>query len=317
MFHTGLKKFEYANIDNFTTDIGMKIRKTLNKPWRTLLKAFTKRKIIIEQYPKLDKNKAYIFAANHSFDEDITSVLASIDRNAYLLHGTTHQMEHNPLFYAAYFNGMIYVNRLDNQSRKQAVSKMERVLRAQNSVLLFPEGGYNNTENQLIQPLFSSPWILSKNLEVEVVPIISFNDYGTETIYIRALQPMDLWQYEKQEALAFLRDAMATSVYEIMEEHTEMMKRSALGADPRKDYLEERKNIYAYQKWYEDVWEEELTYYPGHGVTTPKQAIEFVDRVHVDSRNAHIFANMLVRREEDRKYDLKRFMKDTFVLCKK
>lgn len=37
---------------------------------------------------------------------------------------------------------MIYVNRLDNQSRKEAVSIMERVLRAGNSVLLFPEGGY-------------------------------------------------------------------------------------------------------------------------------------------------------------------------------
>ena len=61
----------------------------------------------------------------------------------------------------------------DNQSRKEVVSKMKRVLRAGNSVLLFPEGGYNNTENQLIQPLFSGPYILSKNLEVEVVPIIT------------------------------------------------------------------------------------------------------------------------------------------------
>lgn len=317
MFNTGLKKFEYANIDNFTTDIGMKIRKALNKPWRALLKAFTKRKIIIEQYPKLNKNRAYIFAANHSYDEDVTSVLASIDRNAYLLHGTTHQMEHNPMFYAAYLNGMIYVNRLDNQSRKEAVSKMERVLRAGNNVLLFPEGGYNNTENQLIQPLFSSPWILSKNLEVEVVPIISFNDYGTETIYIRALQPMELWRYEKQEALALLRDAMATSVYEIMEEHTEMLKRSAMGADPRKDYLEERKNIYACQKWYEDVWEEELTYYPGHGVTTPEHAREYVDNIHVDSHNAAILADVLVRREEDIRYCLIQYLRANFVYSQK
>lgn len=259
MFNTGLKKYEKADITTFTTDVGMKIRRALNRPWRALLKAFTKREVIIEQYPALEK-KAYIFAANHSFDEDIISVISTIDRNAYLLHGSTHQMEHNPISYAGYLNGMIYVNRLDNLSRKEAVLKMERVLKAGNSVLLFPEGGYNDTENQLIQPLFSSPWILSKNLEVEVVPIIAFNDYGTETIFIRALQPMALWQYEKQEALALLRDAMSTSVYEIMEEHTEMLKRSAMGRNPRKEYMEVRKGVYACQKWYEDVWEEELTY---------------------------------------------------------
>lgn len=260
MFNTGLKKYEKADITTFTTDVGMKIRRVLNRPWRALLKAFTKRKIIIEPYPKLTRNRPYIFVANHSFDEDVISVLASIDRNAYLLHGTTHQMEHNPMFYAVFLNGMIYVNRLDNLSRKEAVLKMERVLRAGNSVLLFPEGGYNNTENQLVQHLFFSPWILSKKLEVEVVPIIAFNDYGTETIFIRALQPMALWQYEKQEALALLRDVMSTSVYEIMEEHTEMLKRSAMGRNPRKEYMEVRKGVYACQKWYEDVWEEELTY---------------------------------------------------------
>lgn len=166
MINPGLNRFEKADINSFTTDIGIKIRKTITRPWRGLVKCFTKRKTIIEKYPKLDKNKAYIFAANHFFDEDATSIISAIDRNAYLLHGSTHQMGHNPMFYAAYLNGMIYVDRLDNQSRKAAVSKMERVLKAGNSVLLFPEGGYNNTENQLITPLFSSSYILSKKLEV-------------------------------------------------------------------------------------------------------------------------------------------------------
>ena len=66
--------------------------------------------------------------------------------------------------------------------------------------MLFAEGGYNNTENELIMPLFSSPYTLSKELEVEVVPLITFNDYGTDTIYIRAGQPLALWKYEKYEA---------------------------------------------------------------------------------------------------------------------
>ena len=88
------------------------------------------------------------------------------------------------MFLAVWLNGMIYVNRLDHNSRKEAVLKMKRVLAAGNSVLLFPEGGYNNTENQLIMPLFSSPYQLSKEMGVEVVPIISFNPTGSDKIYV-------------------------------------------------------------------------------------------------------------------------------------
>lgn len=317
MKNTGLKKYETADVNTFTSDIGIKLRRILfNKRWRKLLKLCTSRKIIVEQYPKLGKEEVCIFACNHSFDEDAISSLASIDRNAYMLHGSTHQMEHNMVFLAMWLNGMIYLNRMDGDSRKAAVDKMKRILTSGTSVILFPEGGYNNAENQLIQPLFSSPYILSKELGVKVVPIITFNDIGSDTIYIRAGEPMDLSKYEKGEALALLRDEMSTLVYQIMEEHVKPVKRGDLSADPRKDYLEVRKQVYACQKWYEDVWEEELTYYPGHGVTTPKQAMEFADKVQVNSKNTPVFADLLVRREEDIRYDLKKYLRENIQLSR-
>ena len=176
MFHTGLDRYITATVDNFTSDFGINIRRLVNTPWRAILKCCTKRRIVLENYPHLDKDKPYIFVANHSFDEDAISVLASIDRNVYMLQGTTDQTLHNPVFLAMWANGMIYVNRLDAESRKAAIEKMKRILRMGSSVVLFAEGGYNNTENQLIQPLFSSPYILCKELGVKVVPLITFND---------------------------------------------------------------------------------------------------------------------------------------------
>ena len=163
MFHTGLSKYKTATVDNFTTNIGIKLRRNLlNKNWRRILRLCTKRKIITEQFPELNKKEAYIFCCNHSFDEDIISSLASTDRNAYMLQGTTHQMEHNPIFLAMWLNGMIYLDRMNPESRRSGLDKMRRILKSGTSVILFPEGGYNNTENQLIQPLFASPYILSK-----------------------------------------------------------------------------------------------------------------------------------------------------------
>ena len=316
MFNTGLGCYIDANVDNFTSDRGIKIRRCINSPWRKILKLCTKRKIIIEEYPQLEKNTQYIFVANHSFDEDAISILSSIDRNVYVLQGTTDQMLHNPIFLALWANGMIYVNRQDDVSRKDAIKKMKRILLAGNSVALFAEGGYNNTENQLIQPLFASPYILCKELGVKVIPIITFNDIGSNIIFVRAGQPMDLAQYDKYTAMDILRDEMSTLVYEIMEDHVEPVKRSSLSDNPRRDWLEVRRQVYECQTWYSDVWEEEVTYYPGHGVTTPKKAREFVDKVNVNKNNAYIFSDMLVRWEEDKKYDLVRYLQENMKYAK-
>ncbi len=49
MFHTGLSRYKTATVDNFTTDIGIKLRrKFLNKSWRKILRLCTKRKVIVE-----------------------------------------------------------------------------------------------------------------------------------------------------------------------------------------------------------------------------------------------------------------------------
>lgn len=78
--------------------------------------------------------------------------------------------------------------------------------------------------------------------------------------------------------------------------------------------MEVRKAVYNCQKWHRDVWEEELICYSGHGVTTPLQARSFGDDVKVTSKNAAIFADMLVRREEDKKYDLKEYLRRNIKL---
>lgn len=317
MFHTGLSRYKTATVENFTTDIGIKLRrKLLNKAWRKILRLCTKRKVIVERYPVLNKDEVYIFCVNHSFDEDAISSFSSTDRNVYIVHGSTEQMEHNPVFLAMWLNGMIYLDRTSTESRKDAIKKMKRILTAGSSILLFPEGGYNNTENQLIQPLFSSPYILSKELGVKVVPLITFNDIGTDAIFVRVGEPIDLSVYEKYEAMCVLRDVMSTIVFEIIEEHVKPIKRAELPDNFHEWWLEVRKDVYDCQKWSKDVWEEEVTYYPGHDVTTPKQAREFVDMVNVNKNNAYIFSDTLIRREEDKKCDLVRYLQENMKYVK-
>ncbi|MGM9835095.1 MAG: lysophospholipid acyltransferase family protein [Bacilli bacterium] len=334
MKNTGLKKYENATVENFTTKFGMELRKLFNPIWRNILKVAIHKKVHIEQYPKLDKDKNYIFVCNHSFDEDVISILRTLDRNAYVLNGSTDQTEHNPAFLALWANGMVYVNRKNESSRKSAVNKMNRVLKNGNSVMLFAEGGYNNSENKLILPLFNSPYIMSAENNIEVVPVIAFNEFGSDDIYLRAGDPIKLYEYEKYEAGQVLRDQMASILYEIIIKHTELKSRKKLFQevrevvykeaakkgdttyleklpnDLRDYYMEMRKLVYQSQEWHDDVWDEEITVYSGHGVTTPQEAFCYIDNIKVTKENAATLANAIIRREDDKHYDLVNYMSE-------
>lgn len=52
-------------VNNFTTDMGIKLRRLIGAPMRFALRCATKRKVILEAYPKLNKDESYIFVSNH------------------------------------------------------------------------------------------------------------------------------------------------------------------------------------------------------------------------------------------------------------
>lgn len=256
----------------------------------------------------MEPDKPYIFASTHSFVEDIILNIAYCDRHAYILIGTTDQLEHNPQMYAGAINGMIYVNKMNTASRKESVKKMVRVLQSGSSVILFPEGTWNNSENLLVQTLFAGPWLLANETRASVVPVAIFHEYDADTIFIRYGKPLALSGMEKIEALDLLRDQMATMMFEMMKAHTKPMCHQDLKGDYRLAFLEERRQEYMRASWTEDVWDEELTIYKRHGVTLPADARKFVDDVVLTSNNASIMAPILRRRAEDIKYDFSSYM---------
>lgn len=312
MYNTGLGKLKDLNIEAFDSNAGYVIRRGINPALRRILKLATERKIIVESYPKLEKKKPYIFVSTHSFDEDIISCLATINRNAYVLIGTTDQLEHNPKMYAAWINGLVYVDRFEDKSRKNSQIKMQKVIEHGSSDLIFAEGGYNNTENLLCMDLFASPYNLNKSTKAPVVPMSVFHEHGSDKIYIRAAEPMDVSHLEKKEALLRIRDSLATMMYLTMEDHASRLTRSELEGDLHLKYMEERRQEYLRVKWTRDVWDEELTRYVPKDKPLPSDVRSFVDKVHVDKNNAYVLAPVLVKRLEDKKYDFKQYMKENW-----
>ena len=303
-----------ASVDSFTTDTGINIRRWINPLIRKVLHLICKQKIICEKYPMLKKNTPYIFCPTHLFTEDIISSIATLDRQAYLLMGTTEQIIRNPQSYAAWVNGMIYVDRQDPKSRADSCRKMERILNSGSSVLLFPEGGWNNTENLLVQPLFAGPYKLAQTTGCQVVPISAFRSSDRKTIYTRVGEPISIAQLDKAAALDTLRDAMATLMYENMSLHGERVSRAELSAetDCRLNYMRTRRDEYLTVSWGRDVWEEELAFYKDRRLAYPEDVRAQLEMIHINAGNARIFAPVLALWEEDKKYNFKEFMHRTW-----
>lgn len=177
-------------------------------------------------------------------------------------------------------------------------------------MLIFAEGGFNNTENLLCQRLFASPYILARNTGAQVVPVAPFYEFGSKDIYMNVGNPMDLAQYEdRTEALDNLRSAIATLVYENFENHASHLSRSKLGRDPRLDYMEQRRLEYLKNKWHRDVWDEELTVYRASLEMEHQAVAESMDKIIITKNNAAIMAPILVRLMEKKRYDFLAYMK--------
>ena len=201
--------------------------------------------IVVERYPKLDKDESYIFVGSHVCPEDIETMLNIIDRNAYLILGSVENLNYNPEVYLSWLNGMIVFNILDQNERSALPAKMERVLQTQ-SILIFPEGSHNYDLNKPIKPLYDGPVNLALKTGKKIVPVAMVKDYEKNVAYLDVGNPIDVRnldlniqdyypgkevseKYRIKSMSSYVRDQMATAVWHMMERHLETIQRSHYG----------------------------------------------------------------------------------------
>lgn len=220
------------NVEHCTTDFGLWLRRTIDKPFKKLCNIFTnaniikenqgegmtdeeyfsslnldyiplenydiskdKNNIIVERYPKLEPTEPYIFVCNHTCPEDIETVLNILDRNAYLILGSIESLQYNPEMYLSFLNGMIPFDIMNNKERKEVFQKMLRVLKT-NSILIFPEGSHNYSPNNLINPLFDGPVNLALQTKRKIVIVTMVKDQENNVSYIDVSNPIDIEKIE-------------------------------------------------------------------------------------------------------------------------
>lgn len=155
-----------------------------------------------------------IYAVNHTNVSDTPVVFHTLNRQAYILAGTKSQKLIDSIGFN--LNGVVWVDRQSAKSRKRSTDKIYKILNSGGSVMWFPEGTWNLTENLLMLPMRYGIVKMVAKANVPIVPISIH--YAGDRIYSRVGEPLRMTDNEDAiTAITRLRDIMATMKYEQME----------------------------------------------------------------------------------------------------
>lgn len=126
----------------------------------------------IERYEIPEKDKSYMFVANHTSMADIMLMLVTV-KNPFVFVGKA-ELAKIPLFGFFYKRTCILVDRSSPKSRQAVFLRAQRRLRSGISICIFPEGGV--PEEQIMLDSFKDgAFRLAINHQIPIVPI-TFGD---------------------------------------------------------------------------------------------------------------------------------------------
>ncbi|MBQ2902266.1 MAG: 1-acyl-sn-glycerol-3-phosphate acyltransferase [Agathobacter sp.] len=179
---------------------------------KNISKKYIHGELIIEN--NLSYKGPVIYAVNHTNVSDTPVVFHTLNKQAYILAGTKSQKLIDSIGFN--LNGVVWVNRHSAKSRKKSTDKLYKILSSAGSVMWFPEGTWNLSDNLLMLPMRYGIVKMAAKVNVPIVPISIY--YAGIKIYSTVGDPITIGINEDAiTAITQLRDIMATMKYEQME----------------------------------------------------------------------------------------------------
>lgn len=166
----------------------------------------------------IDSKSSYkgpvIYAVNHTNVSDVPVVFHTLSKQTYVLCGTKSQKWIDSFGFN--LSGVIWVDRHSAKSRKKSTEKIYKILNSGGSVMWFPEGTWNLTDNLLMLPMWYGIVKMAAKANVPIVPISIH--YVGDKIYSTVGELIIVTADEDAiSAITKLRDVMATMKYEQFE----------------------------------------------------------------------------------------------------
>ena len=245
------------------TVVNFKIHKYYN-----LIKTNDDLNFNIENYKyknELNKNKKQkIIVMNHSNVHDFPLINQVLKKHFIILSDKNNIEGINGI--VINLNGCVCLDRENKESRKEAFKELKKVLDLGHDVLIMPEGTWNLTDSIPVMPFSWGVIELSKNTNVEILPIVL--EYENKNCYVNIGEYINVNNFkDKKEAYTYLRNNLATLRWNLWElkgifkrsdiskEEFDTYIKFLLSEYPRMDYNEEKKIIYRDHQTLEEVME--------------------------------------------------------------
>jgi 1-acyl-sn-glycerol-3-phosphate acyltransferase len=121
---------------------------------------------------RVPRDRSFIFISNHSSYLDAPAILIKT-RWSYVPLGKK-ELAKIPVLGTVFSNAAILVNRSSEESRKESVALMKNLLQTGISILVFPEGTQNRT-NQPLAPFYNGAFRMAIETQTNIYPLVVIN----------------------------------------------------------------------------------------------------------------------------------------------
>lgn len=170
--------------------------------------------------------KSYIYLSNHTSYLDIPGVCLTVPKQIRPL--AKKELLNVPVFGWIVRHAAVIVDRSSNESRRKSMEHLKEVLRSGISILIFPEGTQNRTD-QPLQPFYDGAFRIAIEMQQPILPMVILGagklmpprtmhiEAGTITIIVCPAIPT---QGLKPEDLPGLREKVRATMMDMINQRT-------------------------------------------------------------------------------------------------
>ena len=168
------------NIDNGEKLKYMILRRKFRPLFRKMLyiqRLFNKQNIEIINDLHTQCDKSIIFSVSHIGKYDFEMVNEALKEHFYVMASDYRNMHGNLNEFFLNMNGVVFINELSKEDRAYSKKMMEKILLNKDNIMIFPEGTWNISENEIIMDTHLGAVSMALSTNSIIVPI-AIEQYG-------------------------------------------------------------------------------------------------------------------------------------------
>lgn len=190
-----------------------------------------------EKRVDVKSGKTVVYAISHIGKFDYEMLVEACDIFAYPFAGDWELMYATVDDYFLRANGVLWVDTSDKEDRQNSFKYMLKALKQGISMVIYPEGIWNLTENLPMMKIFPGAVQAAKECGVSIIPIAI--EQREKHFCLNVGEEMDFADIEEATAVQILRDTLATLKWEIWE-HLPREKRADIPDGYYEKFVQER-----------------------------------------------------------------------------